>query len=1103
MPIIEAAALTTAATWLAKGVFEEGRKSFVRSLKTPERERALRRCSRAALAALVKEGCPEEAANDLREHLEGALGELAKDGDVQHILGEALRRGRLPEEELDELERRFRELHAPDEVLPGFHVRLGVTAFADAFVAQAEEEESFQGLIRTKELRAQTGYLGEILEELRAWHQDGQEARQAQEAKARKEQRREGALREGYLNHLFETVRPLALSGIDPALAGDRKARLALDSVYTGLVTTVSGESEGKRVDQRKPMTAAAFRRLKQRVKEHYGRPESALEQLDRHDRLVLLGDPGGGKSTFVSFLALCMAGELLARDDANLNLLTAPLPDEDGDDLDERQLWSHGALLPVRVVLRDFAANGLPPKGEKATAHHLWDFIRSELAQGTFGDFAESLEHELRDQGGLILLDGLDEVPAAEDRRIQLRDVVEDFARAFPKCRILVTSRVYAYQSQEWQLDGFEQATLAPFSDGQIHRFVDRWYREVAHRRSLSTEDARGKSALLRRAVFGSPRLSALAKRPLLLTLMASLHAWRGGSLPEKRERLYADAVELLLAHWESQRVVHKPGGEVEVQQASFAEWLKVDQDRLREALDELAFEAHAGQADLEGTADLREGEVIEALLRVSRRESGNPDVNPAHLVEYLRDRAGLLLPRGVGVYTFPHRTFQEYLAACHLTSYDFPDKVARLAREDPNRWREVALLAGAKAAQGTPSSAWQLAQCLSYRNPDAPEAGEADHWGALLAGQLLVEAVDIDRVSEANAGQLHRHRDSLVALLKSSVLPPVERAAAGRTLARLGDPREEVLTVDAMQLCLVPAGEFLMGSREDDEEADDDEKPQRKVEIPYDYWIGRHPVTQAQFREFVDDGGYRERRFWSEAEELGWWAEKGFAGDFDPEPRTGPARVDDPFELPNHPVVGVSWFEALAFCRWLTERWRSRGWLAEGEEVRLPGEAEWEKAARGGLEIPATPRRARVDGPASVQENPGPAAPPETNPDPGQEYPWEGPFSADRANCRDTGIGSTSAVGCFPGGASPYGCRDLAGNVLEWCRDPYRRYEEAGGVEGDGPERDASRVLRGGSFNYFPRNLRAAYRHDSHPAYRYDRLGFRVLRPSSRGLG
>ena len=107
-------------------------------------------------------------------------------------------------------------------------------------------------------------------------------------------------------------------------------------------------------------------------------------------------------------------------------------------------------------------------------------------------------------------------------------------------------------------------------------------------------------------------------------------------------------------------------------------AEWLKVDREKVRTLLNELAYQAHAAQPDLVGTADVAEGDLVSGLMRLSQ----NPDVKPVRLVEYLSQRAGLLLPRGVEVYTFPHRTFQEYLAACYLTDADYPDLVARLAR-------------------------------------------------------------------------------------------------------------------------------------------------------------------------------------------------------------------------------------------------------------------------------------------------------------------------------------------------------------------------------------------------------------------------------------
>ncbi|MFY9975872.1 MAG: hypothetical protein WAK53_16565 [Chromatiaceae bacterium] len=183
-------------------------------------------------------------------------------------------------------------------------------------------------------------------------------------------------------------------------------------------------------------------------------------------------------------------------------------------------------------------------------------------LAGAGLEGYGPALRKHLRNPGGLVLLDGLDEVPEAEQRREQVKQAVEDFTEVYRRCRVLVTSRTYAYQNQDWRLQGFAEAVLAPLSDGQIRRFIDRWYAHAATLGRLDAEDAQGRAALLRDAVFRRGRLLGLARRPLLLTLIASLHAWRGGNLPEKRERLYADTVELLLDFWEQRRLRRDAAG-------------------------------------------------------------------------------------------------------------------------------------------------------------------------------------------------------------------------------------------------------------------------------------------------------------------------------------------------------------------------------------------------------------------------------------------------------------------------------------------------------------------------------------------------------------
>ena len=219
--------------------------------------------------------------------------------------------------------------------------------------------------------------------------------------------------------------------------------------------------------------------------------------------------------------------------------------------------------------------------------------------------------------------------------------------------------------------------------------------------------------------------------------------------------------------------------------------------------------------------------------------------------------------------------------------------------------------------------------------------------------------------------------------------------------------------------------------------------------MELPR-YYLARYPVTVAQWRAFVQASDHTPRN----------------AGSLQ--------------GLANHPVVFVSWHDALAYCDWLTARLRQ--WpgtpepLAhllrqEGWRVTLPSEAEWEKAARG------------TDG---------------------RRYPWGEAPDPNRANYADTQIGGTSPVGCFSGGASPYGLEEMSGNVWEWTRSiwgpsyakmtfayPYR--------SDDGREQlqaadDMSRVLRGGAFWGGLRNVRCAPRDRYGARFVSHFIGFRV---------
>lgn len=795
-------------------------------------------------------------------------------------------------------------------------------------------------------------------------------------------------LRRRYLEEVMHECDLLPWRIVNPHFASpDRSANLRLTDIYTDLDTTLlrpidlKGEGE--------------LRNFLRQIAQHERVPVQQV--TDEAPRLLILGDPGSGKSTFMKHLAYTLAQARLAAD-APTTENSAP-PDVVPHPAGALQPWSHGLLLPLRVELRHVAAFA---ESHTTTdkVRLLMHYLEHRLDEWRLKDFWPAVESLLKQPTPqlLVLLDGLDEVATAQ--RSLLVDLVNDLVARYRQHRYLVTCRPYAYVGQPWQLADFRTVTLAPFNPPQINRFVENWYARLAEREQL---DAPTRQRRLQEALR-QPDLRALAERPLLLTVMTQLHTFTG-QLPDDRGQLYADTINLLLQRWESRHA----------QTPSLLEQLAIPGlrlDDLQAALAHVAFQAQSQQTTeaTDATADISEGELRQWIAPYF-----HDDWNKAgHFIAYIRERAGLLIRHQTTAYTFPHRTFQEYLAACHLVnSADYPTTAAALVREDPVRWREVFLLASGRAPVG------QAIAAVNALCPNEVElSADAATWRqALIAGDALREIGRI-RAERQPAGQaqLARTRRWLVhAIRQDQLFAPAERAAAGRTLARLGDPRAAVMRVAEMEFCYVPPGPFIMGSTADNEWAKNQERPQHQVDIPYSYWIARYPVTNAQFDQFIAADSYKNADYWSEAEAANRWHKGAVTRhhpvwnkekqeyEFPAEVTDGPYLTVEPFNLPNHPRVDINWYEALAFVRWLTERMHEGGVLPRDWAIHLPSEAEWEKAARG---------------------------------DDGRLYPWGNRPDPNAANGGATGINTTSAVGCFPGGASPYGVEDLAGNVWEWTR-------------------------------------------------------------------
>ncbi|MEZ4865674.1 MAG: SUMF1/EgtB/PvdO family nonheme iron enzyme [Caldilineaceae bacterium] len=577
-----------------------------------------------------------------------------------------------------------------------------------------------------------------------------------------------------------------------------------------------------------------------------------------------------------------------------------------------------------------------------------------------------------------------------------------------------------------------------------------------------------------------------------------------QGVVLPERRVQLYEHYVKTLLSTWNVARGLDRQAG---LRQVDYSETLKV--------LAPLALwmqEASPGKGLVKEAA-------LQAQLETIYRQRGEADPARAagRLLQDARDYASLLLERGPGEFGFIHLTFLEYLAAvgaASLAQQEVEPLAARLAPHvDEGAWREVILLTVGYLGivQGRDQAASDLVSALIAQ-------GEAEAGRALV---LAAEAVADAWPGGVTAACQATVVQALVKTLRADKeVKPLVRAHAGRVLARLGDPRPEVMTIEGMEFCYVPPGPFVMGSGEDDPLAYADEKPQHTVDLPYGYWIGRFPVTNAQFAPFVEAGGYDNPAWWAEAQSVGFW-EPGRVQDVRYEYkdgklvrgvrgwRTGPKNYEQIYRLPNHPRIGVSWYEAIAYTRWLINVLLDCQLLPNNWQIHLPNEPEWEKAARGGEQLPWRPQKRVID--AGLWPLP-PLEKARANKLPKRRFPRGNEIDINWLNYQESKIETTSAVGIFPNGVSPYGVEEMSGNYWEWTRSLWGEdihnctfgypYQAGDGREVLDAGIKVCRVMRGGAYLNEENGVRLAVRLSYPPDNWLNALRLVVAPPSTSGL-
>lgn len=795
----------------------------------------------------------------------------------------------------------------------------------------------------------------------------------------------------------FENLRT---QGLSPAQL-PKSIQLPLKDVYLELGLIPLRTRREQEAELQQLLEAKEPERLERETRHQQQRVTDAL--LDS-SRLVIVGKPGSGKTVSLKFIALMLAFGETGVIRLRLDKAYVPLYVRLADYADK---FKNDSTLALETFLLQYIEKNYP--GAKLQG----EFLRTSLDRGEC----------------MVLLDGLDEVGDIGDSLLYgktLRSFVIDQVQRFSdrRCsedgsnRVIVSSRLEGYHGGD--LSNFDEMELAALSvPDEVQDFLLRWF--TAYEQEYHPEPA--SEAALRKAqervqslmndIMRSESVQRLAMNPLLLTILAMIHEM-GTRLPNERVKLYETVAKTMIENWRLAQTKHVssiynviPTSRILPLMASLAYWLHENQPggAMPEADWQIEIKGLL-MGDNDDDIDQREtDELVDLFLRHAREE------------------VGLLTERSPGQIGFFHLTLEEYLAAFEIARQETDQRREMVARHWANpRWQEVVLLT---AGQLMLNASMALDTFINdLRTQDDQKEPELIGRPALLAGLAVIDVgrehfrrkvVQDVRDDLLEAAQ-NLHPQNKRPVLDQRV-PILTRALAADALDELGYTPEDLHT-------------FI--------------KIVGRDAIP-PYWVAKYPVTNLQYERFLRPENFENKELWTafpkfsepdkegEIERIGDWGEEAWDWLQETLRREG-EDVQEAVLLPRYwrdprfgiarktaPVVGITWYEANAYCKWLLANWDD---LDEGQqglekpvEIRLPTEPEWETAA-GGREPEG---RFAWDKPGDVTPN--------------EKVPLF-------ANTFECGINHTTPVWAYPQGASyRFGLMDISGNVFEWQANLYNK--------------------------------------------------------------
>ena len=619
--------------------------------------------------------------------------------------------------------------------------------------------------------------------------------------------------------------------------------------------------------------------------------------------KLVIIGDPGAGKTTFLQRIAAALCLTELG-DDPQAAQSRLGIPDR---------------TFPMLIKCAKLAVHikkHLPEPGHPSDpSAPVWlvHFLAAESRDQLTGLDQDFFGRQLDDGRCTVLFDGLDEASDLA-QRATLSQLIEQVTQAFPRCRFVVSSRPPAYTGMAI-LPQFTQVEIAALTDEAIEQFLTHWCgalyvdqtpKALAHRQELM------------KSLHAKPEIRRLARNPVMLTALAVVQ-WNQKTIPEQRAELYESVIS-----WLSKSRETRPGRETPERCLTL----------LRDLA--LAMQDHAEGRRIQVSKRWAAEKVLAKHFTFGVEPVTSASIAQAETFLTAEELdSGIVVAAGTDI-KFWHLQFQEYLAARAIAGKPEADQERILFGADGRlyrpEWREVILLlAGALHEQGVDKVDWFVKKVLDQLPSAESTAEDAEPLLAVearCAGLLGGVFHDLQPTGYQSKNpqylQLLKRVMSIFDRQGSKQVEVGVRIAAAEALGQVGDPRLKPTAPD--RWVTIRSKPFLMGSQKldpsapnFDDEADDDEMPAHTVKLS-EFAIGRFPVTVGEFQLFVDHGGYDSEPFWKHG---------GF-GQF-----TAPEDWQSQLPFLNRPVVGVSWLEAMAYC--------------EFAKVQLPTEAQWERAARG----------------------------------------------------------------------------------------------------------------------------------------------------------